>query len=338
MAEGEEMNTKGLITTIKRDSEKLGLNVRTAAEIENHMEFISTGSLVLNQAIGVEGYPCGMLTEIVGPSQSGKSVLTLIAEGIATRQKKIVLHLDNEGNHQTVETNNWRETFGIDQNYVIQFEPDTAEKLMEATRKTLKKLGNHCKLVVVDSINAFVSEKMVSKEMGESTVAAQAKLLHEWFDKLRVENKHAAILLINQQSTKIGGYGNPVSKGGGYAMKYDPHLSLSVYGEQIYTKKSQSVGAVGIDFTIKVVKNKLAAPGKVAKPRFLVEAGGFDLLPELVSMAVEHGLMERSLPWYYLGEKRFQGLEKVCAYLREKPKTVKKILVKLGFDPKGFGL
>jgi recombination protein RecA len=327
-----------IVTTVKRDLEKLGLPVQLGSEITKVMKFVSSGSLSLNFAIGRPGYPCGLITEIVGPPNSGKSLLTLIAESIVTRRKQYVIHIDNEDNHGTKETNEWRSVFGIDNDYVIQIPPEYAEKVMEGTRKALRTLGDKCALVVVDSINAFVPERVIDKEMGEATVAVNAKLLHEWFDKLRIDNKHAAFLAINQHSSKIGGYGNPVTKGGGYAMRYDPHLSIEVKGSPIYTSESDLEGVKGYDLDIRVVKNKVGPQGRVAKCKIVYDSGGFDILDEIITMAVDRKIIKKAAAYYYIGEKNFFGREKLVDYLHEKRGTLKKLIVKLGYDPVDLGV
>lgn len=326
-----------IVTSVQRELEKYGVKAQKGSEILSPMVFVSTGSLALNQAIGRPGYPCGMITEIVGHTGSGKSLLCLIAAGVVTRRGKYALLLDNEGNHGTKETAEWLDVFGINRDFLIRIPPDFAEKSMEASLKVLRKLQNQCQLVIVDSVNAFVPERVAEKEMGDSTIAVNAKLLHEWFDKLRIVNHFAAVLVINQHTSKIG-YGNPVTKGGGYAMKYDPHVSVEVKGSPVYDADSDVDGAKGMELDLRVVKNKVGPQGRVAKCKISYVSGGFDLLEEVVTMAVDRGIIKKSAPYYYIGEKSFQGRAKIDEYLRGNKKLLARIVMKLGYEPKDLGL
>lgn len=315
-----------------------GVLVRLASEIQSQMEFVPTGSLLLNEVIGWPGYPCGLLTEIYGKESSGKSLLTLIAEGIVTRNKQYVLHLDLEKNHEHRETNQWRDVFGVDMNYVIQIDADVAEKVMQATLMTIEKMGKELKLIVCDSINALTPDKVMDAEMSSFEVATQSKLLHKWFDKLRVKNRYAAFLAINQVSAKIGGYGASETKGGGFAMRYDPHLSLEVKGTPILNAEADQVGSLGMDLTVIVRKSKLAVPKRVAKLKFYRELNGFDIISELIILGVQKGIIGKNAGWYILDEKRINGQEELRNFLADKVSLLSKLIKQLGYNPKDFNL
>lgn len=318
---------------------KAGAAVRMGNEITSCMSFVSTGSLLLNRAIGQPGYPCGLLTEIYGEASNGKSLLTLIAEGIVTRQKKYVLHIDAEKNHEHAETNEWRKAFGVDLDYVIQQDADTAERIMENTLTVVEHLKQDLALIVCDSINALVPSKILESEMGDANIANQARLLHKWFDLMRVKNKYAAFLCINQTVASITRFGGGQSKGGGNAMKFDPHLSLEVKGSPIIDAKSDIEGATGMDLTITVKKNKLGPAKRVAETSFKRELGGFDIVEEVIDIAVENGYVKKTAGWYEFKGKKFNGKEKFRSLLVTNRKALE-ILIKQGckIDPKELGL
>lgn len=326
-----------IIDKLKRKAEKMGVTFNLASEITQESSYVSSGSLLINEAIGAPGYPCGKITELVGPESSGKSLLTLLAEAVVTQRQKYVLHLDLERNHDKVEFQAWRKHLGVDLKYVIQPEFTIAEKLMQSSLETIKLLGEDLQLIVVDSISAFVPEKIDKKDVGESTVAVEAKLLHRWFDKLRLDNTHAAVLCINQLTSNISGYGNPVSKGGGWAMRFDPHLSLKIHGDQVYSADSDEKGSLGLDMTITVAKNKVGAPKRVCHPRFRVALGGFDLTNEVLELSVRKGLIRKNPPYYYLGEQAFQGHEKMQAHIASDKKLLRSLITKLGYNPSQLG-
>ena len=333
---GKAPKTK--VDSIDRLIKKTGIDIQRGSEILQPMEFVSTGSILLNQIIGKPGYPCSLITEIVGHSGGGKSLLCLIAASVATSKGLYVILVDNENNYGTLETREWLETFGINLDFIIRIPPSDAEKSMNATLTMLKELGDKCKLVIVDSASAFVPEKILEKEIGDQTVALSAKLLHSWFDKLRVVNKYAAILVINQHTSKIGMYGNPVTKGGGYAMKYDPHLSIEVKGSPIYGKDADTQGASGMEIDVRITKNKIGPIGRSAKVVINYSFGKFDLLEEIINLAVTSGIIKKSVSYYYIGESAYQGKEKLKEKLLSSSKLLAKIIRRLGYDPSDFGL
>lgn len=313
---------------------KLGLSVRMGSEIKSSMDFVPTGSLMLQEAIGRPGYPCGLITEIYGKKSAGKSLLALVAEGYVTRAKKYVLHLDLEKNHEHFETNEWREVFGIDLDYVIQIDTSTAETAMEGTITAIERMGKDLKLIVCDSIAALTPEKVLKSEMGDATQPGnQAKLIHKWFDLLRAKNKYAAFLAINQITARIGGYGSPETKSGGFAMEFDPHLSLEVKSKSILAKDSDENGSSGLDMQIQIKKNKIGPAHKIAFLKFQREFGGFDILEEIIELSRIKSLVKVTAPWYYFGDKNFKGREDFKKYLGENKKVLRNLIKELGYNP-----
>lgn len=327
------------IENVRKSLAKMGVATRLASEIMSDMVFVSTGSLRLNEAIGKPGYPCGMITEIYGHESAGKSVLTLIAEANVTRQGFYALHLDAEKNHEHRQTNEWRNVFGINPEFVLQIDAAPAEEMMQAARKAIKGMGPELKLVVVDSVNALVSGDTLEKEVADAEVAKNARLLHRWFDVLRVENKHAAVLCINQLTAAIGRYGGGTAKGGGWAMKFDPHLSLEVKGTPVVKSDTDETGVRILDMTVTVKKNKLAPPRKSVSLVFDSRIGGFDIVREIAKIGVLKGVIDKSGGWYTYRGHKFQGEDKFCDALYASKKMLKCLIKEAtGMNPAELGV
>lgn len=283
-------------------------------------EWIDSGSYVLNYALG-GGYPIGKMIEVYGPPSSGKSLLSLVAEANVTRQKKYVLHCDLEGNHTTQELNLWRESFGVDMDYVLQINQTYAEELIDNTVEILTKSGKDIPLMIVDSIGALTSEKTLSKKADEATVAVEAKLIARWTRQLLPVSQHTCILFLNHTMAKIGSYMGGTTTKGGESIKFFSGIRLEVKGKKIKDPRGELYGAVSHEITACTRKNKTAPPERTATMDFDYQTMTFDIATELLLLGQQIGMIESKPPMYsleYNGEVlKFKGREAVKDAIRK---------------------
>lgn len=312
------------IDKLLSDASKKGILLRRASEITGAMTWIPTGSLTLDKAIG-RGYPGGKVVELFGKHSSGKSLLSLQAEAWVTQQKKYVIHCDLEGNHSHIELNALRQRFGIDNNYVIQIDPQDAEAVINTANKLLQELGPECLLMVVDSIGALATDKELDRNAEDSGVAEVARLMSAWMRKLYVMNRHACCMFLNHEYSAISRIPLPPQTKGGNSIKYAAAVRLEVKGKKIPDLDDESKGAVKQEMLIHVKKNKVDIPERLAACVFDLRTFKFDVEEELLILAPKLGIIKLSPPWYIFDikgkEYKFQGREKAKQFLREQPKV-----------------
>ncbi|HJL17059.1 MAG TPA: recombinase RecA [Sandaracinaceae bacterium LLY-WYZ-13_1] len=274
---------------------------------------IPSGSLSLDLALGVGGYPRGRIVEIYGPESSGKTTLTLHAIAEAQRQGGVAAFIDAE--HALDVT--YARKLGVNTEELLVAQPDHGEQALEIA-DTLVRSGA-VDIIVVDSVAALVPKAEIEGEMGDSHVGLQARLMSQALRKLTatVHKSNTTLFFINQIRMKIGVmFGSPETTTGGNALKFYSSVRLDI--RRIGTIK-QGDGAIGNRTRVKVVKNKLAPPFRIVE--FDVLFGkGISKTGEILDLGVEAGVVEKSGAWYSAESERIgQGRENSRSFLEEHP-------------------
>ncbi|MDE6195785.1 MAG: recombinase RecA [Erysipelotrichaceae bacterium] len=295
------------------------LGERSAVDIDA----ISSGSIKIDEALGIGGYPKGRIIEIYGPESSGKTTLALHA--IAEVQKKggRAAFIDAENAIDP----NYAKNLGVDIDELILSQPDSGEQALEITEMLIK--SGAIDLVVVDSVAALVPQAELDGEMGDAHVGLQARLMSKAMRKLSgVMNKsECTAIFINQLREKVGiMFGNPETTPGGRALKFYSSVRLDV-------RKSEAIkngtDIVGNKVNVKIVKNKVAPPFKVAAIEIMY-GEGVSYVAELLDLCVDHDIVQKSGAWFsYNGEKMGQGKEAVKQLLKNSKELVEELSVKL---------
>ena len=302
----------GAISQIEKKFGKgsvMRLGDRTAVDVD----VIPSGSLTLDKALGIGGYPKGRIIEIYGPESSGKTTLTLHAIAEAQKQGGKAAFIDAEHAIDPVYAKN----LGVDIDELILSQPDSGEQALEIAEMLVR--SGVIDLIVIDSVAALVPQVELDGEMGDAAVGLQARLMSKALRKLSgVMNKtNCTVIFINQLREKIGVmYGNPETTTGGRALKFYSSVRVEIRrSEQI----KQNGEIVGNKANIKVVKNKVAPPFKTTQVD-IIYGKGISRDGEILDLAVEGDIVEKSGAWYaYNGEKIGQGRENAKNFLLEHP-------------------
>lgn len=279
------------------------------------IEVIPSGSLALDAALGVGGYPRGRIIEIYGPESSGKTTLTLHAISEAQKAGLSCAFIDAEHAFDPAYAKN----LGINLEEMIISQPDNGEAALEIA-DTLVRSGA-VDLIVVDSVAALVPQVELEGGMADNQMGLQARLMSKALRKLTatVSKTNATIIFINQIRMKIGVmFGSPETTSGGNSLKFYASVRLDIRrGAQI--KEQDEV--LGNETKVKVVKNKVAPPFKTADFE-IIYGEGVSRFGEVIELASKNDIIEKSGSWYsYKGSKIGQGKENVKAYLKENPKV-----------------
>ena len=286
-----------------------------------HMEIdvTSTGSLSLDIALGVGGFPKGRIIEIYGPESSGKTTIALHAIAEVQKTGGRAAFIDAEHALDPV----YAQKLGVNINELLLSQPDTGEQALEICDALVK--SEAVSIVVIDSVAALVPQAEIEGEMGDSHVGLQARLMSQALRKLSgtISKTKTTAIFINQLREKVGVlFGNPETTPGGRALKFYSTIRLDIRrGEQI--KMGDSV--IGNKTNIKVVKNKVAPPFKTATVDIMY-GEGVSKTGELVDLASENNIIQKSGAWFsYNGEKIGQGRENVKQYLKMNPDILEEI-------------
>jgi len=282
-------------------------------EVPAQVPVIPTGSLGLDIALGIGGYPRGRVVEIYGPESSGKTTLSLNAIAQAQKQGGIAAFVDAE--HALDVT--YARKLGVNTDDLLISQPDTGEQALEVT-ETLVRSGA-VDIVVVDSVAALVPKAEIEGDMGDSHMGLQARLMSQALRKLTatIAKSLTTVIFINQIRMKIGiVYGNPETTTGGNALKFYSSVRLDIRKAETI-KQGQNV--LGNRVRVKVVKNKMAPPFRQAEFDIMFNEG-ISKLGEIIDMGVAHGIIERAGAWYsYNGDRIGQGRENVKSFLMDNP-------------------
>ena len=292
------------------------------------IETIPTGSIALDVALGIGGFPRGRVVEIYGPESSGKTTVALHAVASVQKAGGIAAFIDAEHALDPA----YAEKLGVDTDNLLVSQPDTGEQALEIMDMLVG--SGSIDIIVIDSVAALVPKAEIEGEMGDSHVGLQARLMSQALRKItgRLSHTNTTAIFINQLREKIGVFfGSPETTTGGKALKF--YASVRVDVRRIETLKD-GANPVGNRTRAKIVKNKMAPPFKQAEFDILYGLG-ISIEGGLIDMGVEQGIVKKSGAWFtYEGDQLGQGKENSRRFLRDNPELAaeieRKILVKLG--------
>ena len=313
-----DKNLKQVLADIEKQFGK-GSLMRLGDNEHREIDVISSGSIALDVALGIGGYPKGRIIEIYGPESSGKTTFALHAIAEAQKAGGKVAFIDAENSLDP----QYAAHLGVDINELLLSQPDNGEQALEITEALVR--SGAISVIVIDSVAALVPKAEIEGEMGDSQVGLQARLMSKALRKLAgVINKTNTIaIFINQLREKVGvAYGNPEVTPGGRALKFYSSIRLDIRrSEQI--KLGNEI--VGNKVKVKVVKNKMAPPFKSCEVDIMY-GSGISHEGELIDLGSQADIIQKSGAWYaYNGEKIGQGKENVKEYLKANPKISEEI-------------
>lgn len=296
-----------------------GSIMKLGERTNNEIEAISTGSIQLDVALGIGGLPKGRIIEIYGPESSGKTTLTL--HTIAEAQKKGLVCAFIDAEHALDPA--YAKKLGVNTDELYISQPDTGEQGLEILDRLVS--SGAVNFIVVDSVAALVPKAEIEGEMGDSHVGLQARMMSQALRKItgNVKKMDCTVIFINQIRMKIGVmFGNPETTTGGNALKFYASVRLDIRKS---TALKDGEVVVGNITNVKVVKNKIAPPFRVATFDILY-GQGINKQGEIIELGAKLNILEKSGAWYsYNGEKIGQGKEKTRTFLTENPKIAAEI-------------
>ena len=300
-----------------------GSIMKLGDEGDHSVEVIPTGSLALDIALGIGGYPRGRIIEIYGPESSGKTTLTLHAMASAQKQGGTVAFIDAE--HALDPT--YAKALGVDLNNLVLSQPDTGEQALDIAEALIK--SGSIDMIVVDSVAALVPEQEIAGDMSANHVGLQARMMSQAMRKLSgvISKTNVVAIFINQIREKVGVmFGNPETTPGGRALKFFSSVRLEIRrSEQL----KQGNDLVGIKSNVKVVKSKVAPSLKVASIDIMYGTG-ISRSGEILDLATELDFVNKSGAWYNIGDEKLgQGRENARAYLETKPELLNELEKKI---------
>jgi len=298
---------------------KLGTHVNAAG-----IEIIPSGSILLDEALGIGGYPRGRIIEIYGPESSGKTTLALHAIAEAQKRGGIAAFIDAEHALDPVYAKNLG--VNIDELWVSQ--PDTGEQALEITESLVR--SGAVDVIVVDSVAALTPQAEIEGEMGDAHVGLQARLMSQALRKLTatIGKSKTILIFINQIRMKIGVmFGNPETTTGGNALKFYASVRLEV--RKIETIDKGEADAVGNKVRVKVVKNKVAPPFRKVELDIMF-GKGISAVSSILDAAVKYEIIDKKGAWYAYGEEKIgQGRDNAREFLEKNPDIIREIEKKL---------
>lgn len=300
-----------------------GAIMKLGDDAHMEIEITPSGSLALDVALGVGGFPKGRIIEVYGPESSGKTTIALQAIAEVQKRGGRAAFIDAEHALDPV----YAKALGVNVSEMLLSQPDTGEQALEICEALVR--SNAVSIVVIDSVAALVPQAEIEGEMGDSHVGLQARLMSQALRKLSgaINKTNTTAIFINQLREKVGVlFGNPETTPGGRALKFYSSIRLDVRrGEQI--KLGDNV--IGNKTTIKVVKNKVAPPFKTAVVDIMY-GEGVSREGELLDIAADLDIIEKSGAWYsYAGEKIGQGRENSKLYLKNNEEFANNIEMKI---------
>lgn len=288
------------------------------------VESISTGSLALNAALGVGGYPRGRVVEIYGPESSGKTTLTLHAIAEAQKAGGIAAFIDAEHAFDRF----YAENLGIDLDNLIISQPDHGEQALEIAENLIR--SGAIDIIVIDSVAALTPKSEIEGEMGDSKMGLHARLMSQALRKMTgtISKTNCTVIFINQLREKIGVmFGNPETTTGGNALKFYASVRLDIRRS---TQIKNTDGSVqGNKTRVKVVKNKVAPPFRTAEFDILY-GQGVSKMGEIVDLGVEYEIINKAGSWFSYGDTKLgQGRDSVKSILADNPDLMDELEVKI---------
>lgn len=277
------------------------------------VEVIPTGSLALNAALGVGGYPKGRIIEIYGPESSGKTTLAIHAIAEAQKRGGIAAFIDAEHAFDRF----YAKKLGVDVDELLISQPDNGEQALEIADQLIR--SSAIDIIVIDSVAALTPKAEIEGDMGDNKVGLQARLMSQALRKLTstISKTNTTCIFINQLREKIGVmFGNPETTTGGNALKFYASVRLDI--RRVTTLKDGDT-PIGNQVRVKIVKNKVAPPFR--KAEFEITFGeGISHVGEIVDLGVELGIIKKSGSWFSYGESRLgQGRDAVKKIIKDNP-------------------
>jgi recombination protein RecA len=313
---------EGALAQIERQFGK-GSIMRLGQREGQALEFIPTGSLAVDAAIGIGGFPRGRVVEIYGPESSGKTTLALSVIGQAQKRGGVAAFIDAEHALDA----EYAKKLGVDIDNLLVSQPDFGEQALEIAETLVR--SNAVDIIVVDSVAALVPRAELEGEMGDSHVGLQARLMSQALRKLTsiVSKSKTCLVFINQIREKIGVmFGNPETTTGGRALKFYSSVRIDIRRISAIKEGEEVTGS---HVKVKIVKNKVAAPFRQAE--FDIDYGeGISRTGELVDLGIEHKMVQKSGAWFAYGDVRLgQGRENSKQFLRDNPELANELEAKL---------
>ena len=300
-----------------------GAIMRLGDDKVEDVQVISTGSVTLNMALGVGGYPRGRVIEIYGPESSGKTTLAIHAMAEVQKQGGIAAIIDAEHAFDRF----YAEKLGVDTNNLLIAQPDSGEQALEIADKLISSAA--VDLIVIDSVAALTPKAEIDGDMGDNKVGLQARLMSQALRKLTatINKTQTTCIFINQLREKIGVmFGNPETTTGGNALKFYASVRLDI---RRVSPIKDGDEVIGNQVRVKVVKNKVAPPFKKAEFDLMFNEG-ISRSGELVDLGVAKGIIQKSGSWFsYDGQKLAQGRDAVKKLLQENPDLADEIEAKI---------
>jgi recombination protein RecA len=303
---------------IEKDFGKGSIMKMGDEKIEN-VEVISTGSIGLNAALGVGGYPKGRIIEIYGPESSGKTTLAIHAIAECQKNGGLAAFIDAEHAFDRF----YAEKLGVDIDNLYMSQPDNGEQALEIADQLIR--SSAIDLLVVDSVAALTPKKEIEGDMGDSAVGLHARLMSQALRKLTgtIAKTNTTCIFINQLREKIGVmFGNPETTTGGNALKFYASVRLDI---RKVTAIKDGDNVIGNQVRVKVVKNKVAPPFR--KTEFEITFGeGISKIGEIVELGVEYDIIQKSGSWFsYNGTRLAQGRDAVKELLKDNPELCEEL-------------
>lgn len=312
----ESKDLEKLEATTKAIEKKYGkgaiLLMSDFGEDNKDIDVVSTGSMLLDSALGIKGIPRGRITEIFGDESVGKTTLTLSI--IAQAQKKGEFCAFVDMAHAL--DRKWMLTLGVDPKLLYVAQPSCAEEALEITEELVR--SGTMSVIVLDDVSSLVPQSEIEGEMGDSQMGVQARLMSQACRKLTVpvHETNTALVFINQLRSKIGMFfGNPDTTSGGNALKYYASVRMEMKASKPIKDGATTIGNL---IRVRIKKNKLASPFRVCEIP-LIQNVGFSYIDELVDKLILMGVIIKSASWFSLntGERIGQGRESVKNYVKE---------------------
>ncbi len=320
--EGKLKALQAAMSKIEKDFGK-GSIMRMGDERVENVDVIPTGSIALDAALGVGGYPRGRIIEIYGPESSGKTTLAIHAIAETQKAGGIAAFIDAEHAFDRF----YAEKLGVDINNLWISQPDNGEQALQIADELIR--SSAVDILVIDSVAALTPKKEIEGDMGDNVVGLQARLMSQALRKLTstISKTNTCCIFINQLREKIGiMFGNPETTTGGNALKFYSSVRLDI---RRVTSIKDGDQVLGNQVRVKVVKNKVAPPFR--KAEFEITFGeGISKVGEIVDLGVEYGIIKKSGSWFSYGDSKLsQGRDATKTLLKDNPELCDELEVKI---------